>query len=537
MTWRWVAGMAAAGVLVSAPPRASACGGFFCQSAPVVQAAEEIVYVVEDDGALTMSVRILYQGTAEEFAWILPVPSEPTLSLGSTAIFDALEPATRPRFTSSFRVEGTCATPPRCEYRDTGPVWTLDAAASDAAAPWDVGGGPGVVVRGALGPFETVIIGDGTGTEIQAWLTANGYDIPVESVAILDEYLEGGSLFVALRLRPDAAVDNIQPITLHFSEPTEPCLPIRLTRIATTGQLPILTYFLASERATPRNYSLIEDFDNFSLYDAVGGQVFRYRAWASSTIDVAGGHAFVADYAGVTPTLEVSEPPLGEPLRAATPQQLLAELYDARGGDAEALALLNRFLVAPADVEQAAFVSCLRFDATGTCGTPVLYDPSGYVDAFAAEIVAPRAAAQGWLDDHAYATRLYTEMSAEEMTFDPEFVLDDGLGDQPRDHTAAQVVECGPSYYDGYAPVRVDYDGRITERVGEGETMTAAVYCTRRGGWLEGTTPPPVGGMDGGVGATPGGSGGCHVARGRSSTGMIAGLALLALMMRRRARR
>ena len=347
MTSRWVEVVViVACVLSVATPRASACGGFFCQSAPVVQTAEEIVYVVEDDGALTMSVRILYQGTAEEFAWILPVPSVPTLSLGTTAIFDALEPATRPSFTMTARVDGTCASPPRCEYRDTGPLWFADAAAGADAARFDAGG-PGVLVRGALGPFETVVIGEASATEIQEWLTTNGYDIPVESVPILDEYLAGGSLFVALRLRPEATVDAIQPITLHFDEPTEPCLPIRLTRIATAGQLPILTYFLASERATPRNYSLLEDFDDATLYDGAGGQVFVYRAWASRVIDEAGGHAFVADFAGATPTLAITVPPLGESLRTATPSELVTEIYDARGSDAEAIALLAGYLVPP----------------------------------------------------------------------------------------------------------------------------------------------------------------------------------------------
>jgi hypothetical protein len=102
---------------LSSPPTAHACGGFFCQTVPVVQSGEQIVYAVEDDGALTMSVRIAYQGEAPEFAWILPVPETPTLSLGTTALFDALEGATRPSFQSvDGGVEGTCRPPPECDF-------------------------------------------------------------------------------------------------------------------------------------------------------------------------------------------------------------------------------------------------------------------------------------------------------------------------------------------------------------------------------------------------------------------------------------
>jgi len=39
------------------PMRAHACGGFFCQRVPVVQAGEQIVYAGGEDGTPTMSVR------------------------------------------------------------------------------------------------------------------------------------------------------------------------------------------------------------------------------------------------------------------------------------------------------------------------------------------------------------------------------------------------------------------------------------------------------------------------------------------------
>jgi hypothetical protein len=145
---------------LSSPPTAHACGGFFCQTVPVVQSGEQIVYAVEDDGALTMSVRIAYQGEAPEFAWILPVPETPTLSLGATALFDALEGATRPSFQSvDGGVEGTCRPPPECDFPpppDAGDAgaWTIvDGSASLAdAAP----AGATIYAESSLGPFETV---------------------------------------------------------------------------------------------------------------------------------------------------------------------------------------------------------------------------------------------------------------------------------------------------------------------------------------------------------------------------------------------
>ena len=65
------------------PSRASACGGFFCQSAPMNQAGENILFSIEDDRSMTAYVQIFYQGEADAFAWILPLPSVPELSVGT----------------------------------------------------------------------------------------------------------------------------------------------------------------------------------------------------------------------------------------------------------------------------------------------------------------------------------------------------------------------------------------------------------------------------------------------------------------------
>ena len=76
----------------------------FCSSRPtgqvtapalVDQTAERIVFEV-DDGEVTAHIQIQYEGTAEEFAWIIPVGSIPTLSETDSFFFDDLDVQTRP---------------------------------------------------------------------------------------------------------------------------------------------------------------------------------------------------------------------------------------------------------------------------------------------------------------------------------------------------------------------------------------------------------------------------------------------------------
>ncbi|MCC7540802.1 MAG: DUF2330 domain-containing protein, partial [Deltaproteobacteria bacterium] len=74
-----------ASALLAAPERAAACGGFFCGRQPVDQQAERIVFAMNPNGSVDMIVQITYQGTAADFAWVLPLGAVP--EAGSLDVF------------------------------------------------------------------------------------------------------------------------------------------------------------------------------------------------------------------------------------------------------------------------------------------------------------------------------------------------------------------------------------------------------------------------------------------------------------------
>ena len=71
--------------------RAQACGCFTPPdpAVPVVQAGERILFA-HHEGRVTAHIQIQYQGNAAEFGWILPLPSLPTMTLGTQELFDQL---------------------------------------------------------------------------------------------------------------------------------------------------------------------------------------------------------------------------------------------------------------------------------------------------------------------------------------------------------------------------------------------------------------------------------------------------------------
>lgn len=502
-SWLALAAVGVAWLVVHAlaPSEAHACGGFFCSSSPVDQAGETIVYGLEDDGTLTMSIQIRYRGNDDDFAWILPVPAPPEISLGSDALFTELTRTTQPTFVADRITDGVCRVHPHCVYSsgcgsadgcgyglesdpyiydgpyvDAGEGLRVDAAAPDSGPRSD---GVTVFSQGPVGPYETAVLGAATAAEVLAWLGEHGYDIPASSGPLLESYAAGGQVFVALRLSSNADTRMLQPIVMRM--PTaEACLPIRLTAIATVPDMPITAFFLGRERVVPWNYSTAEvAVDDLGFWQ--GG-----RSWAleaSRAVDALGGQAFVTDYAGGTPALEL-ELPVVDDLATETDPAAFLQALAARGyqGEARMLELFERYLVPPPEtLASRDYYNCLASGPTAACGEPTSFDPAGLAGAIELQITTPRRDAHALVHRHGYLTRLYTTLSAEDMTIDPVFVPDAGLGDYSNVHRATLVTECSADYFDEGAPQHWQLGAtEVEER--SGTLANDRAYCSELGG-------------------------------------------------------
>lgn len=479
----------AAAVLVAWPETAQACGGFFCsRSAPIDQSGENIVFAVGADGTLETHVQILYSGDAERFAWIVPVPALPEISLGTDALFVGLSAATTPRFELRRVTEGTCRRRERCNHpascygppRDSGafPAAPADMSSADA--------GVTVHVEASVGAFDAVVLEATDATTLHTWLAEHEYDLPAASIPLLQAYVDAGDFFVALRLESGRSTGEIQPIVLRYRE-DEPCIPIRLTAISTVPDLPITAYVLGSAYATPRNYSFLE-LESASLW--LGSS---YTSEVTRAADEAGGRAFATDYAGAPPRLGLTLPSIDDLRTAASPAVLVSALASRRyPPDAQLFAVLRRLIPPPPGMDSQTYLNCL---AGGGCRdyVPAGWDASAVVDAIEEAIVEPRANADALLAGHSHLTRLFTTMSAPEMTVDPVFQLDEGLAEVPQTRIATLVTECTPDHFESQAPQRIELPSGRVERVRAGtiDTRDDEAICNASGGTL-GTPPEPM---------------------------------------------
>jgi hypothetical protein len=434
--------LGALGLLLSAgAQRAHACGGLFCNSAsPVNQAAERILFSENGDGTVTAVIEIQYQGPAERFSWVLPVPGEPVIEISSTAAFDRLQTATNPQYMLQTTFEDDCPVP-------------ASGSAGGRGATVDGGGAnesPDVVVlaAGTVGPFDYELIMvnpqvDDPADAAITWLTENEYDVTTLGPEVLGPYLADGLNLLAFRLNKQNDTGSIRPIVITY-ESERPFIPIRPTAVAANDDMGVMVWVVGASRAVPENYkalelneALINWFNPMDTYDAV----------VSAAADEAGGQGFVTELADDSSTLtgviladwEEQEWDRISSQQYARPLDFVLEaamMYGEWDGFEDAL---RAALTLPDGVTVADILRCANCYATNP---GVMLDEGMFRLRLYEDVYRPMLETQERLLSRPYVTRLYTTMSAEDMTMDPSFTFNGDLDDVSNLHMATQILEC-----------------------------------------------------------------------------------------------
>ena len=382
------------------PNEAEACG---CLSPPIPevsseeyavnQQSEQIIFEVEG-GFVTAHVLIRYAGAPESFAWIVPVPSVPELSLSETLAFGLLDTATEPLVSVSTpslcpSAEYTCRHHPWPDCpndRDGNGVddsFDQEPSPSPDAEPGGENSPPGDVVvydRAKIGAYETVTFGAGDASGAVQWLQEEGFIVNDTMVPYMQTYLDNDMLFVASKLIAGAEVSEIRPLRMRF-ESTNPMIPLQLTAVAAEPHLTVTAYIFADAPYEPIDHPLLGINPEWVSIDTQNR--VNYPMVLARAADLAGGDGFVMEYSGepLVPTPNSDSGCCGE------------------GGD----------------------VCGVAFDGLCQCpGDDFDYEDCSQNEDFE-ELLAGITLLQDLQSRHTHMTRLTTRLSAEEMTFDPAF--------------------------------------------------------------------------------------------------------------------
>jgi hypothetical protein len=190
------------------------------------------------------------KGDAKNFAWVVPVPSKPDMTVASPELFDELSYLTA----TGGNVGG-------------GGFGCFGYAGGGGGGT----GGVDVISQQVVGIYATAILSATNATALVDWLNANGYVFPENGEEVVNQYIEKQWYFVATKINAvkegtSQALDAgaIEPIVFTFAT-NETVYPLNISSLsATTTTAPeVLLYVIADHVMVPEDYPLDIGYGNW----------------------------------------------------------------------------------------------------------------------------------------------------------------------------------------------------------------------------------------------------------------------------------
>lgn len=202
--------------------------------------ASEVV-VAREGRRTTLTLISDYEGDATEFALLLPVPEvlgPDDVGVVDPALLDWIDLYSVPR-----QVEYTCESA-------FSAVTTFGCGfgfgCSDSSLSGSLDTGAGVEASWSEHGYDFVVLSAEESSGLLGWLETNGYAVPAGGEAILQEYVDAGSYFLAARVSLDGTARDgewLWPVQLTY-ETDVFSLPIRIGTISSTGAQELIIYTL-----------------------------------------------------------------------------------------------------------------------------------------------------------------------------------------------------------------------------------------------------------------------------------------------------
>lgn len=229
--------------------------------------------VVRDNNQTTLTIVNDVEGNFDNFALVIPVPEvipEDKINVLEPELFDRLDAYSQPRL-----VTYTCEDFE--ERMDTG----LDFDSSEdvpesGSDPEDVN----VEALYIVGEFEIVILSATQSDSLFTWLNDNGYQVPGQSQDLLQQYIDGGSYFLAAKVAADAGVgsgDKLSPLQFAYTSDAFQ-IPIRIGTLNAKEAQDLVVYAVSDYQngRVGISNSVYSEFsiEDECMWDPVDGQSF-----------------------------------------------------------------------------------------------------------------------------------------------------------------------------------------------------------------------------------------------------------------------
>jgi MYXO-CTERM domain-containing protein len=275
-----------AGALLTSPSDADAFCGFYVAGADAELYNNATMVVLMRDGTRTvLSMQNNYQGPAQNFAMVVPVPvvlQEQDVKVLPIEVFDRVDKLAAPRLVEYWE-QDPCFIPPEWdgEVNFSAAVEKKSGGGNDRP-PKDLG--VTVEAQFEVGEYQVVVLSAKESTGLDTWLRQEKYNIPPGAEPLLRPYVESGSKFFVAKVDikkvkfDEQGQAMLSPLRFHYDSP-EFALPVRLGLINAQGPQDLLVHILArGVRYETANYENVAIPTNLEVKNEVRERFGQFYA-------------------------------------------------------------------------------------------------------------------------------------------------------------------------------------------------------------------------------------------------------------------
>jgi hypothetical protein len=304
--------LAAVGVLLSAVSAQAFCGFYVAGGgAELFNNATQVV-LMRNGTRTVLSMQNIYQGPAEDFAMVVPVPvvlQKENVKTLNKVIFEKIDKLSAPRLVEYWE-QDPCYEPPRRSYDALKRSAKAGAPMREMADEGSVRDyGVKIEAKFEVGEYEVLILSAKDALGLDRFLRDSKYKIPEGAEPLFRPYIQQGMKFFVAKVNAkkvafEKGMAKLSPLRFHYDSETF-ALPVRLGLINAKDKQDLIVHVLARGQryevanypnvTIPTNIDLVpstkNEFGPFyaSLYDKTVAKtpkaVVTEYAWDSSTCD------------------------------------------------------------------------------------------------------------------------------------------------------------------------------------------------------------------------------------------------------------
>ena len=269
------------------------CGTYVGPAGEALTNDSSVVVMTYNDGQTVLTMANDFVGTVSDFGLLVPVPAgfqASAVTVVDPAVLEKLDGYSGPRVVSytceqvhadqvvrhDSQFQGGCSggSPPPSQPRSFSPTAvTLGEEDLDE-----------VVVQSyaSVGEYELTVVSATGADGLQSWLDAQGFVANPDATAVLQDYVDQGTWFVAAKVAAGTDKAWLSPLQFTFDEPVW-SLPLRLGATSSGGVQDLLLYVVGTAL---QGHAAIQNYPEGVIEDEcmVGDP---YGDWYSDLVDVA----------------------------------------------------------------------------------------------------------------------------------------------------------------------------------------------------------------------------------------------------------